>query len=293
MNEEKKSYYIFRPDTVKACLFVVHGMEEHYARYASFAKAMNEQGYACILFDLPGHGKDCPKEDLGYFGKEGWHNLIDAASKMNEIAHREFPNVPIIYFGHSMGTIIGRTFLQKHDHEINAMILSGAPNYNPACSVGRVIASIICKTQGEKERSKFLTQLSTGSFNKYINNPKTEVDWLSYNENNVKAYIEDELCGVPFTNRGYHSLFSGMSLMHDTKQYQVKNKDLPILFLAGHDDPCIGGEKGFSDSMKFIYDLGYHDMESKLYAHKRHEILNEDHPEEIIDDIVTWLSKKL
>ena len=100
----KLSYRIFRSqEAPKAVVFVVHGMQEYQKRYEGFAKYLNSRGIACITYDLPGHGLDCPKEDLGYFGdKDGWSNLVESAVEIAKMAHKEFPDTPVIYFGHSM-----------------------------------------------------------------------------------------------------------------------------------------------------------------------------------------------
>ena len=55
-----------------------------------------------------------------------------------------------------------------------------------------------------------LDNIATGGFNKVITDPRTPLDWLSYETSNVDAYIADPLCGFSFTNQGYLDLFKGM-----------------------------------------------------------------------------------
>lgn len=289
--ETTLSTHIYRPrsSTPKAVLFVVHGMQEHQERYALFADYLNQNGYACITYDLPGHGKDTANEDRGYFGDEnGWNHLVDSAVEITMLAKHEFPNVPVIYFGHSMGTMIGRSYLQIHDGLIDGMILSGAPCYQSAAAAGKLIAAMIVKTKGKKGHSKILDNLATGSFNKGIENPRTPVDWLSYNTENVDRYVADELCGFSFTNQGYLDLFCGMVDMSKPSLYRVTNPNLPILLYAGEDDPCIGGEKGWNDTIKRLKDIGYQSVESALYPHMRHETLQEADSEKVMHDVVEW-----
>ena len=40
---------------------------------------------------------------------------------------REFPNLPFILLGHSMGSLVVRTYLKKYSQEVDAVILSGSP----------------------------------------------------------------------------------------------------------------------------------------------------------------------
>ncbi len=293
MKNKNLYYRVYRPEKeVKCALFVVHGMQEHQKRYTDFARYMNEHGVGVVTYDLPGHGESAGGTgDLGWFGeKDGWKTLVDSAYEMAKLTKQEFPAVPVYYFGHSMGTMIGRCFLAWYDDSIDGCILSGIPNYNPGAHVGKALAGILSVVKGKKGHDRQLDQLATGSFNKVIKNPRTPVDWLSYNTANVDAYIADPYCGQPFTIQGYHDLFDLMIHMHEAKDYQCTNKQLPILIFAGEDDPCIGGQKGFEDSVSFLKNVGYENINSRLYPHRRHETLQEANCQEIMDDILAWIS---
>ena len=131
--------------------------------------------------------------------------------------------------------------------------------------------------------------MSTGSFNKSVENPRTEADWLSYDTDNVDAYLADEKCGVPFTVQGYGELFELVIRMHDSAAYRVSKPDLPIVILTGEDDPCTGGVKGVSDSLNTLVRAGYMNVEAHAYPHMRHEILNETEKMTVWQDITDWI----
>ena len=125
-----------------------------------------------------------------------------------------------------------------------------------------------------------------------IKNPRTPLDWLSYNEENVDRYIADEDCGFPFKNSGYRDLFEGMIQMADVKAFRRLNKNLPIKFFSGEDDPCTGGSKGISDSIARLSRAGYIDITNKVYPHMRHEILQEKEKETVYKDMADWILEK-
>ena len=287
------SIKVFEPDhSIKAAMFIVHGMQEHKERYYAFAEYLRERGIAVICYDLPGHGQSCTKEERGFFGeKHGWTNLVFSALEITFKAKSEYKDVPIIYFGHSMGTMIGRCFLQEYDSLIDGMILSGAPNYNPAAYLGKEIARAAFLARGTHSVTPALVEVAVGSFNKGVENPRTELDWLSVNEKNVDAYIADPDCGFPFTNKGYYDLFNGMTKMHDKNLFKKRNLNLPIYMFAGEEDPCIGGIKGFQSSIQFLKDVGYKNIYPKLYPGLRHETLQEENVEYIYQDIYKWIEK--
>ena len=290
------AYTVFRPaGELRAALFIVHGMQEHQERYEKFAHYLNDRGIGVVTYDLPGHGKTDPEEEnRGWFGSErGWMNLVSSAVDIAVLTRKEFPKVPLIYFGHSMGTMVARTFLQKYDQLIDAMVLSGAPNYQPAAALGKTIAAAVCKAKGEKGHSALLDTLATGSFNKAVSDPRTPLDWLSYNEENVDRYIADPDCGFPFTCRGYYDLFTGMVQMNRVKDYMCTKKDLPIYFVAGEDDPCTGGIEGLNSSVDTLHKAGYEHIDLKQYPHMRHETLQEKDNEAVMADIEGWLEENV
>lgn len=293
MNGFKLVKTVYRPEQeIKACVFIVHGMQEHQRRYKAFAEELAENGIAVVTYDLPGHGETGKGEDRGWFGAEnGWDALVSSARDIAVYARNEFPDVPLIYFGHSMGTMIGRCFLQNYDGLIDGMILSGAPVYQKAASMGKTIAKMTARTAGKKGHSAMLDNLATGSFNKAIEDPRTPLDWLSYNEESVDRYIADEDCGFPFTVQGYYDLFSGMVQMARKELFRVSRPDLPIYFFAGEDDPCIGGKKGFDSSVSLLKKVGYRNITTKLYKNMRHETLQEKNAGAVIRDVIEWIEK--
>ena len=290
--KEELAVSVFRPEgQIKAAVFVVHGMEEHHLRYNEFAEYLKDQGFGVVTYDLPGHGKSGKIEDRGWFGdKDGWKNLVDSAVEIALRTKTEFPGVPLFCFAHSMGTMIARTFIQSHDEMIDGLILSGAPNYVSAASAGKAIAAIVCKLKGNRSKSKLLTSMATGGFSKAVENAATPVDWLSVNTENVAKYIADPDCGWPFTSRGYYDLFDGMIQMHDLKAFRCNKPDLPIWFFAGEGDPCIGGEKGFADSIANLRKAGYTNVTSTIYPGMRHETLNETDHMKVFEDVAEWLT---
>ena len=105
------------------------------------------------------------------------------------------------------------------------------------------------------------------------------------------SYNDDELCGFIFTTNGFINLYKLMRQAFKKNDYQVKNKNLDILLIAGSDDPVIQNEKKFIELKEFLKDIGYKNIESKLYKNLRHEILNEKTKKEVYNDILNFINK--
>ncbi len=275
---------------VKAAMVIVHGMQEHQLRYTEFAQDLNEKGIAVFTFDLPGHGRSvAPGELLGYFGKHGWDNLVESARAAVAEMRRKYPDVPLWIFGHSMGSMIVRCLLQEHDQEVDGVILCGVIGERKESVIAQAMLKPMCYGNGGKGHSKMLDAMMAGGYSKAVKDRKTDLDWLSYNEDNVQAYIDDPLCGNPFTIQGYADLVDGMLRMFDASRYEVSYPELPMLLIAGEEDPCIGGKAGFEHTVAFLKNLGYQNIDTKLFLQMRHEILNEKQKDlvyETVEDFV-------
>lgn len=270
---------------------VMHGMEEHKGRYDELAKELNKANLIVITSDMRGHGKNCPKEELGYFGHNGKDNLINDQKAITDYIQKTYPNLPIYIYAHSMGTIVCRNLLQTYDDKYQKVILSGAPYHQKAAHFGVPLASLICKIKGEKTKGRFLKKMTTGGFNKKINSPKTKLDWLSYNQDNVQSYFDDPLCGFSFTNGGYRDLIKLLSNMDKKGKYQRKNPSLKISFFIGVDDPVTGGENNYKKSCKFFSSLGYN-VSLQEFQNMRHELTNEKDKDQVFKKAIEFYLDK-
>ena len=271
----------------KAVVQMIHGMEEHQERYEPFIKFLNKNGFSVVSSDMRGHGKNA--KDLGYFkDKKGYLELIEDQKTITTFIKKHFKNIPIYLFAHSMGTIITRVLLQENSKDYEKVVLSGYPNYQVGAYPGILVSNVIRFFRGPKYKSKFLSFLSIGSFNKKMENPKTDCDWISVNEENIKSYLEDPYCGIGFTCSAFNDLFHLVILMHKVRRYQNVNKKMKLLLLRGLDDPCTGNEKGANDSYQVLVNAGFQRIQRQDYPNMRHEILNEEEYKNVYQDILNF-----
>ena len=285
------------PESPKAVLQLVHGMAEHKERYIPFMNYLCEMGYACVICDLRGHGATVSdKKDLGWMGKGGMKGLVDDVHCVTDWAKEQYPGLPFFLFGHSMGSMIVRSYLKQYDKDIDGLIVCGSPSKNPAAGLGNFLAGCIGLFRGSRYRSGFLANLCTGNNDKKFKADGIRNAWLSTNIANVQAYNNDPLCGFTFTVNGYRNgLFRLMKDIYSPEGWNVKNPDLPVHFIAGAEDPCIISIRKFSQAVSFLRGRGYRDVTSKVYPQMRHEILNETGRENVWSDVRerldNWLAR--
>ena len=280
-------YDVPNPKAVVKC---VHGMEEHQGRYQGFAEFLNKHGYAVVTADLRGHGKNAPK--LSHIANKNGHKLLIEDEKViKDYIKQRYPNVPLILFGHSMGTIISRTLLQTDSKDFVKVVLSGYPDPKPVGTIGGLMSGTIGLFKGRAGYSKMLTNMVLGPFSKALKDPKSPLDWLSYNEDNVAAYAADPLCGEEFTIGSYNALFHLVGAINSAGKYKDVNAECPILLISGEDDPCTSGEKGRKVSLDRLQKAGFKNIEVETIKGMRHEILNEKDKDKVQERILEFLEK--
>lgn len=266
---------------------ISHGMAEHKERYFPFMEYLTSHGYISLIHDHRGHGKSVKtKEDLGYFYTKNSSYIVEDLHQIIKNVKAKYPNLPLILFSHSMGTLVARNYLKKYDKEIEKVILCGPPTKNNFVDVGIVLAHLICALKGEHSRSPFLQTLTFGSFQQ---KNQLENSWICSDKKVVQEYNNDSLCGYIFTNNGFINLYGLMKGAYQKKSFQVNHKDLEIFLIAGAKDPVIQNQKKFYHLKRFLSKLGYQHITLKLYPNRYHELLNGLSKEEVYQDILKFI----
>ncbi len=276
---------------IKAVIQVAHGMAEHLERYEKFAAALCEKGYALYINDHLGHGTSIKnKNELGYFGeKDGWKNFVEDCYKLTKIIKEENPSVPVVFFGHSMGSFVARAYSTKYADEIAGAVYCGTSGPNPAASAGILLTKAIAKIKGTHHRSKLIDKVGFGTYNSKFEG-RTAFDWLSRDNDEVDKYIADDLCGYLFTAYGYRDLFSLLSYVSSAEWFRGLSKELPVLIISGAMDPVGEYGKGIETVYKFLCDAGKTNVQRILYPDARHEILNEKACfDDVCSDVIGWI----
>src|SRR5438105_3898142 len=116
------------PGPARAVVQIAHGAAEHAARYRRVAAALVGAGYAVYANDHRGHGRTAA--DFGRYGVAGpggWDAIIADAHRLTEHIRAEHPGLPIVLFGHSMGSMIAQRYLQLYGAGLAGAVLSGSP----------------------------------------------------------------------------------------------------------------------------------------------------------------------
>ena len=274
----------------RVAVVISHGMVEHPKRYDALATFLNTKGIAVYGIYHIGHGayaKIPNHMEPGDFDRciENLHGLV-------ELAHKE-TGKPVILLGHSMGSFMSQLYITRYD-DLAALILSGSTKAAFMEKAGAVFARVLYVfTPDRTKPSKLMNSLAFGGYNKAFPNAKTEFDWLSRDEEQVKKYVADPYCGGICSVSFFRNLTGGMAAMGKKKLLKHINKALPIYIQGGGSDPVSRMGKGLYELEQQYRSLGVQQVKLDVYEDARHEIFNELNRQQVYENTLAFIESVL
>ena len=289
------SAHVFLPEgEIRGIVQILHGLAEHVGRYRALAEYFTARGYLVCGNDHLGHGAGYDEKTRGYFGeKNGWEAVMQDAVTLSYRMIEEYPTLPIVYFGHSMGSFAARSIHISGLFCPDAMILSGTGQLPaPLVACGRAVGGVISFFKGGKRHeSGVMTALTVGGYGKAFKGEGKNA-WISSIKEEVEAYESDPFCAYPVKLGLYCDMLGGIAFIIKPKAV-AEAENIPILFVSGEDDPVGDMGKGVKAAYRFYAKAGFDDLSLILYPGVRHEFLHDTAKDTALADIDAWLSEHI
>jgi len=260
-------YDVWMPDTPpKAVVVLAHGFAEHARRYDHVAQRLGEAGLVTYALDHRGHGRSGGKRvmvrDVSEFTAD-FDTLVG-------IAKREHPGLKCIVLGHSMGGGIVFAYGVERPDNYDLMVLSG-----PAVAAQDMVHPLVVLA------AKGLGVLMPGL-------PVQELDFkaISRDPEVVAAYENDPLV---YHGRVPAGLGRALLQVGETMPQRAPALTAPLLVVHGAEDHLVPAE----GSRRLVECVGSTDVELKVYPELYHEVFNEPEQDQVLDDVVAWINKRL
>lgn len=280
---------IFIPEgEINGVFHLVHGMTEHIDRYDGFFDEFAKRGYVCCGYDNLGHGKTANNaEELGFIAqKKGYDYLMRDVKVFSDKIRKNYPNVPYILMGHSMGSFIVRGTAVNYVLDPDKLIICGTGGPNIASGAGLLLTDIFKLLFGEKHISNIIDKTAFGTYNKRFDGT-SPYNWLTKDSEAIKKYSKDDYCTFKFTVSAMHDLVKLNRIANSRKFFRELDPKIPVLIVSGDCDPVGNYGKG----VKKVYNKlkKGRNVTLKLYKDGRHEIHNDTCKEEMIKDILEFI----
>ncbi len=268
----------------KAIVLIAHGASEHSGRYARFAEYLNRRGYAVYADDHRGHGLTAKVTGVGKTGAGGWQAMTDDLGELGAVARGDVGDLPVVLFGHSMGSFLAQRYIQQHGDELAGVVLSGSSG-----GLGAVAETVaLLETMPADDPAPIFGPLNAG-----FEPARTPFDWLSRDTAEVDKYIADPMCGdnAPLT-MGFvvEMMRGGIDTWAEENERKVP-LDLPILLITGEADPVSEGAATVHQLEDRYTANGVKDVTGLYYPEARHELLNETNRDGVMRDVADWLDR--
>lgn len=279
----------------KAVIQFAHGMAEYILRYEDFAVYLAKRGYVVCGNDHMGHGNSVEdKDDFGYFGKRenGWQYLIGDMNYLEGMMRLEYTDLPYFMLGHNMGSFLAREYTALYGGGLDGAVFMGTGYTNPFLGFG-IFMSRHMAAKNPKQRGELVDKMMFGAFNNKIDTINSRYDWLTTDKAMIEKYTRDEKCGFLFTNEGYRDLFLLIKNVNTLKWAKSLPTDLPMLLIAGAEDPVGDYGKGVRRVHRLMLKGGCTNVSIKLLHGVRHEILNDLKREKVYSILYNWFEKNI
>jgi alpha-beta hydrolase superfamily lysophospholipase len=260
-------YDVWTPETApKAVLVLSHGLGEYARRYDHVAQRFGQAGLATYALDHRGHGRSGGKRVL----VRDIHEYTADFDTLVGIATREHHGLKCVVLGHSMGGGIVFAYGVERPDNYDLMVLSG-----PAVAAQDQVSPLLALA------AKVLGVIMPG-----LPAQELDVDAISRDPAVVAAYKDD-----PLVYHGKVPAGIGRALLQvgETMPQRAPALTAPLLVVHGEQDRLIS----VAGSRRLVECVGSTDVELKVYPGLYHEVFNEPEREQVLDDVVSWITARL
>jgi alpha-beta hydrolase superfamily lysophospholipase len=254
----------------RAVVQIAHGWAEHRRRYARTAEVLAGAGLAVYADDHLGHGETGLRAGgLGDFRPRGMQGVVEAVHDLSDRIRSDLPGVPLFLLGHSWGSQIAKRYARLWGDQLAGLLLTGTGHLSPAEARERARPSAPPPADERPAEERYA--------------------WLSSDGEEVRAYVEDPLCG--FESLDVRPADPGRAYLLEGSDADLP-PGLPVLIFNGAEDRA-GGEAGTQRLAEHYRAAGLSQVTARVYPGGRHELFNDVMRDQVLSDVIGWIGAVL
>jgi acylglycerol lipase len=254
-------------EALRGIILLVHGLGEHGDRYKYVYQRLVPEGYAFFAPDHRGFGRS--GGNRGHVHR--FSQYIDDLKQLHAIVEKEFPETPKVIYGHSMGGLITLAYAMAYPDDFSRIIASSPALANPP-RAGRLVLAMM----------KLLSRV----YPTFSQNSRGDDAGLSRDPAEIERARKDALIHNRVTARWATEFFK---TQRSVSRNPGRITPAAILMLQG-----TGDTKVIPEATRAFFDrLDVQDKTYRGYAGFYHELHNDLHRDQPLDDIAHWLNQRL
>ncbi|MDS2174066.1 alpha/beta hydrolase [Nesterenkonia sp. CL21] len=277
---------------------VIHGLGEHSRRYLRLITRLLDEGFIVAADDHAGHGKTAMESGVwADTGPEGAEAVVADEAALRRSVTAQHPDLPYFVFGHSWGSIIARMLTARDPEGISGLLLGGIAAQVRSMDTLDLAAveAAIADGDGSRPAEEFLPALFDGFLARY-EDVQGPTDWVALDRHVVSDHAQDPLnrFGEPLSLRFLHDFVSLYRESNDPQTLSRIPTDLPVLILAGDQDPVTNYGEGAYHVANALAESGNRKVRTRVYSGYRHEVHNEPPiRDDVAGEILSFLETAL
>jgi len=109
----------------------------------------------------------------------------------------------------------------------------------------------------------------------------------------VALFVADPMRNPVSKSGMYRDMLQGIRYVTDPDVMAVMEQEKPVLFFSGSEDPVGEYGQGVRRAYRAFRKAGLTDVTLKLYPGGRHEMLNETNRQQVYEDVLKWIERRL
>ena len=286
-DNKKIKYLEWKVENPKMCVEIIHGMHDHAMRYDEFAKFLQANGISVYALDLRGHGMSAvDKEHLGLVPyTNAWMKMVDDIDVLNTIIRKENPDKKLAMLGHSMGSILARTYAYKFGDYIDKLLLLScikSPIF--VNKLFKLFLKLALAKEGYDGKNEALNKKAFDFIYK-----ATKDNMLTSDPEENAKFLNDPLCIFEYSNGFFQMIIHGTDKANRKESLDYIPKDLPIYLFTGKKDPLSNYDTGIKQMYGLLRSNGIDNLEMYEYENLKHDLLHDIEKEKVYQDILKAL----
>ncbi|MCD2498152.1 alpha/beta fold hydrolase [Microbacterium nymphoidis] len=287
--------WVYEPTVpARAVVQLVHGLGEHSRRYIRLIAKLLDEGFVVAADDHAGHGKTAMTSGIWADAGDDAGAVVVADEQTLRARVRDlYPNLPYIVFGHSWGSMIARGLAGESSTEIDGLILGGIAAQMEGLESRLDRAALAAEPDATAFADAYIGDVFSGFVSRFGPDAGPTA-WVARNVDVVRDHLADPLnnFGAPMTVRFLRGFVDLYDRANGDDWYTSVRSDLPILILAGDQDPVANYGEGAYHVANRLIRTGHPDVQAHVYPGFRHEVHNEPEiRDEVAGEIIDFVER--